>query len=285
MQDKITLNAVRFVSKQPRCGWRHKYVQASRWRKFYPLPSLLDLPVLWYEKCLCFFANLWSSSNITGIAHSYHLNLPHVTTCHPCDCAQEPFREHLRPIIETDSSRWSESVKALSPPPNVFISALGTTKAQAGSIEAQRKIDYDLNLSLAQAAKDAGIQVYVLISSDAVSRKSMFPYSRMKAELEDAVQSLDFPHTVILKPGLLVGTRSESRPAEAAIRGIAKGLRSISKSLTDFWAQDADVIGKAAVAASVQCIEGKREKGTWVISQSEIIRLGRTEWKANGGAS
>jgi len=192
---------------------------------------------------------------------------------------------NLRPIIETDSSRWSESVKALSPPPNVFISALGTTKAQAGSIEAQRKIDYDLNLSLAQAAKDAGIQVYVLISSDAVSRKSMFPYSRMKAELEDAVQSLDFPHTVILKPGLLVGTRSESRPAEAAIRGIAKGLRSISKSLTDFWAQDADVIGKAAVAASVQCIEGKREKGTWVISQSEIIRLGRTEWKANGGAS
>lgn len=38
-----------------------------------------------------------------------------------------------------------------------FVSCLGTTFAQAGSVEAQRKIDLDLNLSLAKAAKEAGI--------------------------------------------------------------------------------------------------------------------------------
>ena len=138
-----------------------------------------------------------------------------------------------------------------------------------------------MNLSLAKAAKESGIKVYVLISSDAVSTKSMFPYARMKAELEDAVKALDFPYTVILKPGLLVGTRSDSRPAEAAFRKVAMGLGSVSKKLTDFWAQDVDVIGKAAVAASVQCVKGQRKEGTWVLSQSEIIRLGRTEWKDN----
>lgn len=101
----------------------------------------------------------------------------------------------------------------------------------------------------------------------------------MKAELEEAVKALDFPHTVILKPGLLAGERQDSRPAEAVVRGIAKGLGAISKRLTDFWAQDADVVGKAAVSAAVRCAEGKKEAGIWVLSQSEIVRLGRTEWK------
>lgn len=167
----------------------------------------------------------------------------------------------------------------MSPPPSVFLSALGTTKAAAGSFEAQRKIDYDLNLSLAKAAKESGVQVYVLISSDASSTKSLVPYSRMKAELEEAVKAIGFSYSVILKPGLLLGTRQDSRPAEAMARKIAAGLGSISKSLTDFWAQDVDVVGRAAVAAGLQCAEGKREEGVWVLSQSEIVRLGRTEWK------
>lgn len=40
-----------------------------------------------------------------------------------------------------------------------FFSALGTTRAQAGSLEAQRKIDFDLNLELAQKAKEGGVRV------------------------------------------------------------------------------------------------------------------------------
>ncbi|KAL6714352.1 Protein fmp52, mitochondrial [Lecanora helva] len=188
---------------------------------------------------------------------------------------------NLKPVIEADSSKWSEHIKSLSPQPNIFMSALGTTKGQAGSFEAQRKIDYDLNLSLAQAAKELGVKVYVLISSGGVSKKSLFPYGRMKAELEEAVVALNFPHTVILKPGLLVGTRADSRPSEAAIRSVARGVGSISKSLTDFWAQDAEIVGRAAIAAATLCSEGQREEGVWVINQGEIVRLGRTEWKDN----
>lgn len=100
----------------------------------------------------------------------------------------------------------------------------------------------------------------------------------MKAQLDQAVQELGFPHTILVKPGLLVGTRKDSRPAEAVFRAIAKGLGAISKEwLTDWWAQDVDVIGRAAVAAGMQCVEGKRKEGVWVVSQSDIIRLGRTE--------
>ena len=98
-------------------------------------------------------------------------------------------------------------------------------------------------------------------------------YPAMKGELEDKVKELGFKYTVIMRPGLIMGTRGESRPAEAAIRGFAGLLKKVSPSLTNFWGQDAEAIGRAAVVASVQCLEGKREGGVWEVGQAEILRL------------
>lgn len=107
----------------------------------------------------------------------------------------------------------------------------------------------------------------------------------MKAELEDAVKELDFLHTVIVKPGLLVGERRDSRPTEAVLKGIARVAGMVSGGLLkDFWAQDVDVIGRAAVSAGLKCLEGGAPEGkVWEVNQSEIIRLGRTEWKGDEG--
>lgn len=186
----------------------------------------------------------------------------------------------LQPIIEADSAQWPSKLSSLQPTPPIFFSALGTTRAQAGGFENQRKIDYDLNLDLAKAAKAAGVKIYVLISGTAMSKTSPFAYSRMKAELEEAVTELGFEHTIILKPGLIVGTREDSRPPEAVFRGIAKFMGAISGGyLKDWWAQDAEVIGRAAVSAGLKALEGGAPK-VWDIAQPEIVKLGRTEWKA-----
>lgn len=99
----------------------------------------------------------------------------------------------------------------------------------------------------------------------------------MKGELEDSVKDLGFETTVILRPGLLVGTRSDTRLAEGAFRGLANLMGHVG--LKDFWAQDADVVAKAAIAAGLQALEGGKPK-VWEIGQAEIIKLGRTEWKA-----
>ena len=185
---------------------------------------------------------------------------------------------NLSVIANADTSTWSTALKSFSPPPKIFLSALGTTKAAAGSIAAQRAIDYDLNLSLAQAAKENGTEVYVLISSGGVGPSSPWPYGKMKYELEEAVKKLEFPYTVILKPGLLVGSRHESRPAEAGLRIIARGLGAISGGvLKDFWALDADVVGRAAVRAGWDCVEGKREKGVWVLGHGDVLKLGKSK--------
>lgn len=183
---------------------------------------------------------------------------------------------NLSLIANPDTTAWPAALKSISPPPQILLSALGSTRAAAGSFAAQRAIDYDLNLSVAQAAKENGTQVYVLISSAGFGPNTPFPYGKMKVDLEEAVKKLDFPYTVILQPGLLVGTRQDSRLAEAVLRNIAKGLRMVSqKHLTDWWAQDVDTIGRAAVRAGWECLEGKREKGVWVLGQAEIVKTGK----------
>lgn len=105
---------------------------------------------------------------------------------------------------------------------------------------------------------------------------------KMKGELEDAVKALDFDHCIIVRPGLLVGTREnhDSRWAEFVLRKVANVAGGISGGkLKDFWAQDVDIIGKAAVSAGLDCVEGREKENFRIVDQSEIIRRGRTEWK------
>jgi uncharacterized protein YbjT (DUF2867 family) len=133
----------------------------------------------------------------------------------------------------------------------------------------------DLNYDLAKAAKDAGVETYVLISSASASSTGATAYLRFKGELEDKVRALGFRHTVILRPGMIMGDRTEHRPAEAAIRKVAQGLKAVTPALTDCWAQDAETIAKAAVNAGWQCAEGKVPAGVWEVKQSEILSLGK----------
>lgn len=100
----------------------------------------------------------------------------------------------------------------------------------------------------------------------------------MKGEIEEHIKELDFDHTVIVRPGLIAGRREETRYAEGVIRGVAALAGRVSNSLKDFWAQDAEVIARAAVSAGLKALEEGGDKVT-IVGQSDIIRLGRTEWK------
>lgn len=182
----------------------------------------------------------------------------------------------LHSIVDKDFSVWISSLSNQKPPPQVFLSGLGTTRGQAGSLANQRKIDYALNLDLAKAAKQAGVKVYVLISSGGADKNSYFPYTKMKGELESAVSELGFEKTVILRPGLIIGPREDSRPPEYAFRMLATAMGKISGGLLkDFWAQDAEVIGRAAVNAGLQCLDGTAPEGkVWTLGIGDINRLG-----------
>lgn len=187
----------------------------------------------------------------------------------------------LNAVIDADTTKWASLLSGLTPTPAAVFSALGTTRAAAGGLQNQWKIDHDLNIELAKAAKAAGAKTFVFISSGGTRGmfSSSVPYSKMKNGVEDAVKELDFEHGIILKPGLILGEREESRTGEGLFQSLVHGLGRVSGAVKNVIGQDADVIAKAAVRAAQLAEEGKAPSKFWVVEASDIIRLGKTEWK------
>ncbi|WP_367103514.1 NAD-dependent epimerase/dehydratase family protein [uncultured Psychrobacter sp.] len=93
-------------------------------------------------------------------------------------------------------------------------SCLGTTKKQAGSDEAFRKVDHDYNVSFAKLCRDKGVENFFLLSSMNADLDSRFLYNRVKAETEQSIKELGFSQLVIFRPSLLLG-RHKGRPLES----------------------------------------------------------------------
>ncbi|KAL6874996.1 NAD(P)-binding protein [Trichoderma novae-zelandiae] len=185
----------------------------------------------------------------------------------------------LNAIIDEDVAKWPAALAGLSPPPHVAFSAIGTTRAAAGGIENQWKIDHDLNVDVARAAKQAGVKTFVFVSyvgSDGILT-SAAPYSKMKKGVETTVKELDFDHGIIVRPGLILGEREQGRFLEGLGVAVARGLGFLG--LKDSVAQDAEVIARAAIKATQLADEGKAPSKFWVLGPKDIIRLGRTEWE------
>ena len=132
----------------------------------------------------------------------------------------------------------------------------------------------DLNVALTKAAKDASVHTYVLISPSVSNASSKMAYSQVKGELEEAVKKLGFEHCVMLRPGLIVGGREDSRPPEYVFQTVTNAMGAVGTKAKDVWAQDADVVANAAVNAGLHCIEGKQDTSVWLLAQADIVRLG-----------
>lgn len=146
-----------------------------------------------------------------------------------CGQSSPKLREHLIDFDRPET--WQELVRG-----DVAFSALGTTLKQAGSKEAQYKVDYTYQHDFARAAARNGVPTFVLCSAAGANEKSRVFYSRMKGELDRDVGALGFRHVTIVRPGLLLGTREKPRFGErlgelvlGAVNavGIARGYRGI----------------------------------------------------------
>ncbi|MGB6431989.1 MAG: NAD(P)H-binding protein [Candidatus Acidiferrales bacterium] len=94
------------------------------------------------------------------------------------------------------------------------VSALGTTRAAAGSPSAYRAVDYDYPLAVARHARDHGATHFALTSSLGANPRSRFVYTRTKGELELELKKLGFPSLTIVRPSVLDGNREHQRLGE-----------------------------------------------------------------------
>lgn len=127
-------------------------------------------------------------------------------TRRPLDIKSEKIESY---IIDFDRpSDWAHLVKG-----DVLFSALGTSLKQAGSKEAQYRIDHDYQLSFAKAARENGVPHVVLVSSLGANRSSSIFYLKLKGLIERDVEALQFPQLSILRPPSLIRKHAK-RPAE-----------------------------------------------------------------------
>src|SRR4029077_16120052 len=76
---------------------------------------------------------------------------------------------------------------------NDVFCTLGTTIAKAGSQAAFRAVDYELPMRAARAAKEAGVEQFLLVSSVGADPASSNFYLRTKGELERDLAALKLP--------------------------------------------------------------------------------------------
>ena len=105
-------------------------------------------------------------------------------------------------IHEINFSKLSQYISLVNG--DVFFSALGTTKRQAGGKKAQFLVDYTYQYEFAKMAFENSISHYSLVSSVGANKNSIFFYPKIKGALEESVRSLNFKKIQIFQPPSLI---------------------------------------------------------------------------------
>jgi len=96
---------------------------------------------------------------------------------------------------------------------DVFIS-LGTTKKKTPDEKEYYQIDHDYPVLAAQLTKANGATSVCLVSAVGANANSSIFYVKTKGEAERDVIAVDFEHTHIFRPSMIMGDREESRSLE-----------------------------------------------------------------------
>lgn len=142
---------------------------------------------------------------------------------------------------------WKDEIEG-----DELYSALGTTIKKAGSKDAQYKIDYTYQYETAKAAAKNGVKSYMLISSAGANYKSSNFYLRMKGNLDEKVQLLNFEKIRIFRPSILVGLRSEKRAGESIGIKIAGLITRIIPALKKYKPIKASLVAEAMIISANQ---------------------------------
>ncbi|RWS25442.1 putative transcription coactivator-like protein [Leptotrombidium deliense] len=153
-------------------------------------------------------------------------------------------RRKLDSLQNVDTSKLNEvvvdmenmkSVKDEIGNNDVAFSCLGTTKAAAGSAEAFRHIDYDLNVEFANICKEKDIKCFNLVSSQMANANSWFFYMKTKGQAEEKIKEIGFPILNIFRPGLLDRkdkTRMGEKIAKCFVSSIS--VDTVAKAMINF---------------------------------------------------
>ena len=151
--------------------------------------------------------------------------------------------------------------------------ALGTTIKKAGSQAAFYTVDFTYPYALAQLALQQGANHFLMVTAHGANPKSKIFYNRVKGEVEQALQRLNYPRLTIFRPSILLGDRQEFRLGEAFAKPItslfAWALPESLKPVTD-----------DAVALAMLEFANRSGSGFRVVESNEIRQIAKNSLSA-----
>lgn len=141
----------------------------------------------------------------------------------------------------------AESVKLALEGTHIVFSCIGTTQKNVkGDKQLYRRIDFDIPVRTARFAKEAGCELFILVSSVGANPHSKTFYLRLKGELEEAIGAMGIRSVHIMRPSMLLGDRNEHRAGENLLQGSMKLLSGLLiGSLRKFRAIHGQTVAKA----------------------------------------
>lgn len=175
---------------------------------------------------------------------------------------RRPLAEH--PRLENPVGELHDLLAQLHGQVDIAFCCIGSTIKEAGSQQAFRAIDLGMVEAFGKRARELGARHLLVISAiDADPDSSVF-YSRVKGEMEKALQAQDWPQLTIARPSLLVGNRTQTRWAEQLAAPIAKLIPG------KYGAIEACNLARALWRLALEEQEGVR-----IVESDELRKLGK----------
>ena len=144
----------------------------------------------------------------------------------------------------------------------VFI-ALGTTRKHTPDEAEYYKIDHDYPVLAADIAKANGAKSLFLVTAVGANAASSVFYVRTKGEVERDILALNFDHTHIFRPSMILGERDENRPRERMIIAVWNVINPLLVGPVDrYRGLTGDEIARA-IANAAQHETGKMQVYHW----------------------
>lgn len=132
----------------------------------------------------------------------------------------------------------------------IFIT-LGTTKKQTPDQGLYYQVDHDYPVLAAKIAKENGARSVFLLTAVGANAASSIFYVRTKGETEQDIIALDYEHTHIFRPSMILGNRKENRPMEKIFIKIWSVLNPLFfGKLNKYKGIDAKDIARSMVCAA-----------------------------------
>lgn len=170
------------------------------------------------------------------------------------------------------AEQWPELMASINA--GRVVSCLGSTMKKAGSKEAFAAIDRDLVGTVGKAAKAAGAQQFITVSSTMANAEASGFYLKVKGQAEQLLREESFNRLDIIRPGLLRGERSNDPRLGESLAIIASPLmdRLLHGSLRRYRSIDA-----REVATAIGVLLKKEQAGVHIHENDAIWKLVKQE--------